>query len=60
MAYSAFTLSQITHQFHIDIDEKSDLFSFVPEAVLRPEFRAQLDERLPLRWPSPARKRVAN
>lgn len=48
MAYSTFTLSQITQQFHIDIDEKSDLFTAVPEATLRPEFRAQLDELAPL------------
>jgi hypothetical protein len=48
MAYSTFTLSQITHQFHIDIDEKSNLFRNVPEATLRPEFLAQLDELVPL------------
>lgn len=48
MAYSTFTLSQIVHQFHIDIDERSSLFRSVPEATLRPEFRAQLDELAPL------------
>lgn len=48
MAYSTFTLNQITHQFHIGIDEKSNLFANVPEATLRPEFLAQLDELAPL------------
>src|SRR5438876_6293404 len=49
MAYSTFTLSQITHQFQIDIDEKSNLFGHVPQEVtLRPEFLAQLDELAPL------------
>lgn len=48
MPYSAFTLRQITHQFSIDIDEKTNLFPVVPEAVLRPEFLAQLDELTPL------------
>src|SRR5260221_669218 len=48
MAYANFTLSQITHQFQIEIDEKSDLFSNVPEAMPRTEFQAQLDELVPL------------
>ncbi len=48
MAYSTFTLSQITHQFHIDIDEKSNLFGNVREATLRSEFLAQLNELTPL------------
>jgi len=48
MAYANFTLSQIVYQFHIAIDEKSNLFADAPEASLRPEFRAQLDELVPL------------
>ena len=48
MAYSTFTLRQITQQFQIDIDERSDLFRPVPEVTLRPEFKAQLDELTPL------------
>ncbi len=48
MAYSTFTLNQITRQFSIRIDEKSNLFGSVPEAGLRPEFRAQLHELAPL------------
>ncbi len=48
MAYANFTLSQIAHQFHVDIDERSNLFAKVPVATLRPEFLAQLDELVPL------------
>ena len=48
MAYSTFTLRQITQQFSIEINEKSDLFCSVPEVALRPEFQAQLDELAPL------------
>jgi hypothetical protein len=48
MAYSTFTLSQMTQQFHLQIDEKSGLYRSVPEAVLRPDFQAQLHELAPL------------
>ncbi len=48
MAYVNFTLSQITHQFHLEIEEKIDLFADVPETTPRPEFLAQLDEWVPL------------
>lgn len=48
MAYSTFTLSQMSQQFHLQIDEKNQLFRSVPEAALRPEFHAQLDELAPL------------
>ena len=30
------------------LDETADLFADVPEAILRPEFKAQLDELVPL------------
>ena len=48
MAYASFTLSQLTQQFGLSIDEKSDLFAPLPEAVLRPEFQTQLHELAPL------------
>lgn len=48
MAYADFTLSGLTKQFSLNIEEHTDLFSHVPEVALRPEFRAQLDELLPL------------
>ncbi len=48
MAYSTFTLSQISQQFHLQLDEKSELFRSVPEVALRPEFQAQLNELTPL------------
>ena len=43
MAYSEFTLSVLTRQFSLTIDETSDLFVGVPEATLRSEFQARLD-----------------
>ena len=48
MAYSTFTLSQISQQFQINIEEKKDLFHSVQEVAVRPEFRLQLDELAPL------------
>lgn len=48
MAYSDFTLSEMTHRFLLSIDEKSDLFSSVPEIALRPEFMSVLEELVPL------------
>ena len=48
LAYTAFSLSQVIDQFHLDLDEKSDLYSLVPETCVRPEFVAQLDELTPL------------
>src|SRR5262245_22247658 len=48
MAYADFTLSGLTKQFNLNIEEHTDLFSHVPEVALRPEFLAQLDELVPL------------
>lgn len=48
MAYSEFTLPILTRQFSLTIDETTDLFADVPEATLRSEFHAQLDELVPL------------
>jgi hypothetical protein len=48
MAYSDFTLPELTRQFSLTIDETSDLFGDVPETALRPEFKAQLDIMVPL------------
>jgi hypothetical protein len=48
MAYSEFTLSVLTRQFSLTIDETTDLFAEVPEATLRPEFQARLNTMLPL------------
>lgn len=48
MAYSTFTLSQMSQQFHLRIDEKNELFRSVPEVTLRPEFQALLNELAPL------------
>ena len=48
MAYSEFTLSGLTRQFSLTIDETTDLFADVPETTLRPEFQARLDIMVPL------------
>jgi hypothetical protein len=48
MAYSEFTLRVLNRQFSLTIDETADLFGDVPEATLRPQFQAQLDELVPL------------
>jgi len=48
MAYSDFTISVLSQQFSLTIDETSDLFTDVPEAALRSEFQARLDIMVPL------------
>jgi len=48
MAYSEFTLPVLTRQFSLILDETTDLFADVPDAILRPEFQARLDTMLPL------------
>ena len=48
MAYSEFTLPVLARQFSLTIDEIVNLFADVPDAPLRPEFQAQLDELVPL------------
>ena len=48
MAYSEFTLQSLTSRFSLTIDETTDLFASVPEAVLRPEFQSRLEAMLPL------------
>lgn len=48
MAYSEFTLPELTRRFSLTIDETSDLFAEVPEATLRSEFQARLDIMVPL------------
>src|SRR5687768_3991400 len=48
MAYSEFTLPELTRRFSLTIDETSDLFADVPEATLRSEFQASLDIMVPL------------
>ena len=48
MVYSEFTLQSLTSRFSLTIDETTDLFASVPEAVLRPEFQSRLEAMLPL------------
>ncbi len=48
MAYSSFTLSEITKKFNITLTETTDLFEAVPEMPIRPEFQAQFNTMLPL------------
>ncbi len=48
MAYSNFTLSDITKKFNVTLSETSDLFVDVPEIPIRPEFQAQFNTTLPL------------
>ena len=47
MAYSDFTLSALSQQFSLTIDETTDLFADVPETSLRPEFQTRLDIMVP-------------
>ncbi len=48
MAYSEFTLPELIRQFSLTIDETTALFADVPDATLRPEFKAQLNITVPL------------
>jgi hypothetical protein len=48
MAYADFTLSGLTKQFNLRIEERTDLFKDVPEATLRGPFQAQLEKTAPL------------
>ncbi len=48
MAYADFTLSGLTKQFALTIDERTDLFADVPEIALRESFQAQLAQTVPL------------
>ena len=48
MAYSSFTLSEITKKFNITLTETNDLFASVAEAAIRPELQAQFNMMLPL------------
>lgn len=48
MSYADFTLSGLTKQFQLILDENTDLFADVPAATLRPEFIAQLNKLVPL------------
>lgn len=48
MAYSSFTLSDITKKFNITLSETTDLFATIPEIPIRPEFQTQFNTTLPL------------
>src|SRR6266849_2343713 len=48
MAYADFTLSGLTKQFSLVIEERTDLFAEVPEVALRESFRAQIEKTIPL------------
>jgi hypothetical protein len=48
MAYADFTLSGLTKQFNLVIEERTDLYADVPEVALREPFQAQLEKTLPL------------
>jgi hypothetical protein len=48
VVYADFTLSRVTKQFNLTIDENTDLFADIPKVALRPEFQAQLDRMVPL------------
>jgi hypothetical protein len=48
VAYADFTLSGLTKQFNLVIEERTDLFPDVPAVELREPFRAQLDKTVPL------------
>jgi hypothetical protein len=48
MAYADFTLSGLTKQFNLTIEERTDLFADVPEVALREPFQAQLEKTVPL------------
>jgi hypothetical protein len=48
MAYADFTLSGLTKQFGLTIEDRDDRFADVPELALRPSFQAQLEKTIPL------------
>jgi hypothetical protein len=48
MAYSDFTLDELTRRFSLVIEERSDLYVDVPEVALRPPFQAQIEKTVPL------------
>lgn len=48
MAYADFTLSGLTRQFELTIDERSDLYSHVVEATPDPIFLARLEDDVKL------------
>lgn len=48
MAYSEFTLPIMARQFSLTIDETTNLFPNIQDVLLRPGFKAQLDELVPL------------
>ena len=48
MAYSSFTLSDITKKFNITLTETTDLFAAIPGIPIRPEFQAQFNAMLSL------------
>lgn len=48
MSYSEFTLPSLIHRFGLEVDDASDLFADVPVAELRPSFKTELRELIPL------------
>jgi hypothetical protein len=48
MSYSEFTIDKIKKQFHIIIDETTNLFSEIKEAKISDYLRLTLDENIPL------------
>jgi len=48
VAYADFTLSGLTKQFDLTIEERTDLYPDVPEVALREPFRSQLGKTVPL------------
>jgi len=48
MSYADFTLSGLTRQFNLTIDETTDLYSSIPEAALDPLFVTRLEDNVKL------------
>jgi len=48
VAYADFTLSGLTKQFDLTVEERTDLYPDVPEVALREPFRSQLEKTVPL------------
>jgi len=48
VAFSSFTLSDVTKKFGLNLTETTDLFADVPEIPIRPEFQTQFNVMLPL------------